>query len=173
MIVMRILIDSAVAILIWNFMTILLGNVCIFNFTLFFFLYNLSYFVTWVETKIRTEIWQCYIPVNSIVAEHGAKLCENLPTSHVLTECHNSSATVISQLLSVTVVYVGWSTWTSDMFQRFSSSWSPWSSSHDPMSGISRGPCLSHNNVLYTLNRQLYNVYKLEWSAHFLCTGHK
>jgi hypothetical protein len=33
---------------------------------------------------------QCYIPVNSIVAEHGAKFCENLPTSHVLTECHNT-----------------------------------------------------------------------------------
>jgi hypothetical protein len=31
---------------------------------------------------------QCYIPVNSIVAEHGVKLCENLPTTHVLTECH-------------------------------------------------------------------------------------
>jgi hypothetical protein len=32
---------------------------------------------------------QCYIPVNSIVAEHGAKFCENLPTSHVRTECHS------------------------------------------------------------------------------------
>jgi hypothetical protein len=27
-------------------------------------------------------------PVNSIVAEHGVKLCENHPTAHVLTECH-------------------------------------------------------------------------------------
>jgi hypothetical protein len=27
---------------------------------------------------------QFYIPVNSIVAEHGVKSCENLPTAHVL-----------------------------------------------------------------------------------------
>jgi hypothetical protein len=35
---------------------------------------------------------QCYIPVNSIVAEHGAKFCEILPASHVLTECHSKSS---------------------------------------------------------------------------------
>ena len=37
-------------------------------------------------------IRQCYIPVNSIVAEHVAKFCENLPTSHVLTEYHSTSS---------------------------------------------------------------------------------
>jgi hypothetical protein len=33
---------------------------------------------------------QCYIPVNSIVAEHG--FCESLPKAHVPTGCDNTSS---------------------------------------------------------------------------------
>ena len=35
---------------------------------------------------------QCYIPVNSIVAEHGVKFCESLPKAHVLTGCDNTTS---------------------------------------------------------------------------------
>jgi hypothetical protein len=33
---------------------------------------------------------QFYIPVNSIVAEHGVKFCENPSTAQVLTGCHST-----------------------------------------------------------------------------------
>ena len=45
------------------------------------------------------------------------------------------------------MVYIRWSAWTSDIFQRFSSSWSSQSCLHDPTSGISRCPCLSHSLI--------------------------
>jgi hypothetical protein len=54
-------------------------------------------------------------------------------------------------ILRYLMVYVRWSAWTNDIFQRLSSSWSPRSSSHAPTSGIYRGPCLSHSLICINL----------------------
>ena len=69
-------------------------------------------------------------------------------------------------------MYVWWSAWTRDIFQRFSSSWSPRSFSHAPTSGISRGSCLSHS-LLCIFFRTCVRLMSVRYLCHFMyCTDH-
>ena len=69
-------------------------------------------------------------------------------------------------------MYVWWSAWTRDIFQRFSSSWSPRSFSHAPTSDISRGSCLSHS-LLCIFFRTCVRLMSVRYLCHFMyCTDH-
>jgi hypothetical protein len=100
---------------------------------------------------------------------HTASPQSKVPNQHLMSKSHRSPEHWYSCWQRM--VYVGRSAWTSDMYQRVSSSWSPWSYSYDPTFGISRGPCLSYS--LICISSGFMRLMTVRYFCHFMyCTDH-
>jgi hypothetical protein len=70
-----------------------------------------------------------------------------------MSQSHRNSEHWYSCRQRMVMVYVRWSAWTSDIFQRFSSNWSMWSCSHDPTSGnIQRSVFVPFSDLYFLQN---------------------
>ena len=129
-------------------------------------------FLSWINFNISCFSQTCFTLDTNRRCLQTARPQSKIPDQHLTSQSYRNFEHWYSCRQRMIYMYVWWSAWTRDIFQRFSSSWSPRTFSHAPTSGIFRSSCLSHS-LLCIFSRTCVILMSVRYLCHFMyCTDH-